>query len=332
MADFWAAALALSLLLYVLLDGFDLGIGILFPFAPGETGRRHMLAAIAPVWDGNETWLVLAAATLFATFPVVYALLLSAFYLPLMVMLAGLIFRGVAFEFRDKTTRMRPLWDAGFVAGSFAAAFIQGTTAGALVQGLPTSHGQYSGGSFGWATPFALLCGLGLCIAYALIGACWLASKTTGDVRDYGYRVLPWLLGALLVFLVAVFAYALEIDLRVIHRWVERPVLLIFPVVGLLACLGLVHAVRRKDDRFPFGMGALIFIAAFATLAASFLPYMVPFTITIEEAAAPDSSLRFFFWGAGLFVFPLTLVYTAAVYFIFRGKVVMDHTYEAASE
>jgi cytochrome bd ubiquinol oxidase subunit II len=287
MISFWAAALALALLLYVLLDGFDLGIGMLFPFAPGEKGKGHMLAAISPVWDGNETWLVVAAATLFGAFPLVYSTLLSAFYLPLLVMLAGLIFRGVAFEFRHKTERCRWLWDGGFVIGSYTASFIQGVTVGALVQGLPIEHNRYIGGPFAWATPFAVFCGVGLCIGYALIGACWLTRKTAEDVRDFAYRVLPWLLGALLAFLAAVFALALAANLEVLHRWVERPILFVFPAIGLAACLGLIRATQRRDDRFPFAMGALIFINAFATLAASFLPYMVPPSITIEDAAAP---------------------------------------------
>src|SRR4051812_5061645 len=169
MAEFWAAALALTLLLYVLLDGFDLGVGILFGVAPDETARRHMMRAISPVWDGNETWLVLAATILFGAFPPVYALLLSAFYLPLLVMLAALILRGVAFEFRYKSRRLRRVWDAGFAGGSLLAAFVQGVTVGALVQELPVQDGRYAGDAFAWASPFALLCGVGLCLGYALL-------------------------------------------------------------------------------------------------------------------------------------------------------------------
>ncbi|MFB0488688.1 cytochrome d ubiquinol oxidase subunit II [Methylobacterium sp. OAE515] len=321
MVEFWAAALALSLLLYVLLDGFDLGVGMLFPFGPDERARRHMLTAISPVWDGNETWLVLAAATLFGAFPLVYSTLLSAFYLPVMVMLAGLILRGVAFEFRYKTVRLRWMWDVGFVVGSYTATLVQGATVGALVQGLAIENGRYVGGPFAWLSPFALLCGAGLCLGYALIGSCWLAGKTEGELQDFAFRAAPRLLVALLVFLLAAFAYAAFLDLRVMNRWVERPILIIFPLIGLAAVAGLVQAIRARDERRPFLMGALIFAAAFCTLAASFLPYMVPFSITIDEAASPESSLLFLFWGAGLFVFPITLAYTAAVYFIFRGKV-----------
>jgi cytochrome d ubiquinol oxidase subunit II len=321
MVEFWIGALGLSLLLYVLLDGFDLGVGMLFPFAPSETARRHMLGAIAPVWDGNETWLVISAAVLFGAFPLVYSVLLSAFYLPLILMLLALILRGVAFEFRYKAVRLRRVWDAGFVAGSYVASFVQGVTMGALVQEIPISGGLYTGGPFGWLSPFALLCGVGLCLGYAMLGAGWITYKTEQDVRAFGYRILPWLLAAVLAVLATAFVYALRLDLRVIHRWTERPVMLIFPAIGILACGGMILAVRRKADLTPFLMGAAIFCAAFATLAISFLPFIIPFSVTIDQAVAPPSSLSFMFWGAGLFSLPLTLAYTLVVYVVFKGKV-----------
>jgi cytochrome d ubiquinol oxidase subunit II len=320
MVEFWASVLALSVLLYVLLDGFDLGVGMLFPFAHGETERQRMLAAISPVWDGNETWLVVSAATLFGAFPMVFAILLPAFYLPMFLMLAGLILRGVAFEFRYKTQRLRWLWDAGFVGGSYVAAFVQGVAVGALVQGLPIENGVYVGGPFGWASPFALLCGVGLCIGYAMIGACWIVGKSEGTLRDFGFRALPKLIAALLIFLVSVFIQALMIELPVLHRWIERPILILCTLVGLAAFGVLIISVRRRNDRYLFPAGAVIFLTAFTTLAASFLPYILPFTLTIQQAAAPQSSLEFLFWGAGVFVLPLTLAYTVAVYFVFRGK------------
>ena len=321
LVDLWACALSLSLLLYVLLDGFDLGVGLLFAFAPSEASRRRMLGAISPVWDGNETWLVVAGATLFGAFPLVYATLLSALYLPVIAMLAGLILRGVAFEFRYKTVRFRWIWDTGFVLGSFVATLVQGAAVGALVQGLAIEHGRYVGGPFAWLSLFAILCGIGLCLGYALVGACWLLGKTEGEVRDFGYRMAPRLLVALGIFLVIAFVHAWAIDLPVMHRWVDRPWLAVLPLIGALGAGGLFYGIWTRSDRMPFLMAALIFLTAFATLAASFLPYMVPFSITIDEAAAPASSLRFLFWGAGLVVFPVTLTYTAVVYFIFRGKV-----------
>ena len=188
---FWTAILAISTLLYVLLDGFDLGVGIISGAAGSHTRRGAMMSAIAPIWDGNETWLVVTGVVLWGAFPIVYATLLSAFYLPLVLMLAGLILRGVAFEFRHRTERWRWLWDASFAGGSLVAAFMQGLTVGALVEGLPIANGRYVGGDLGWLSPFALLCGVGLCIGYALLGACWLVRKCHGDVRDSAYRLIP---------------------------------------------------------------------------------------------------------------------------------------------
>jgi cytochrome d ubiquinol oxidase subunit II len=280
-----------------------------------------MLSAVAPIWDGNETWLVVAGVVLWGAFPVVYATLFSAFYLPLLVMLAGLILRGVAFEFRYKTERMRWIWDASFAGGSLVAAFIQGMTVGALVEGLPISNGHYVGGEFGWLSPFALICGVGLCLGYTLLGACWLVKKCEADVRDAAYRLIPYLSVGLLVFLVVVFAFALAENLGVMGRWLDRPYLFVFPAIGAVATVVLAASVRHRRDGAPFYMVALIFVAAFGTLAISFWPYMIPFAITIEEAAAPHSSLAFMFWGEGLFVLPLMLLYTAISYTVFRGKV-----------
>jgi cytochrome d ubiquinol oxidase subunit II len=246
---------------------------------------------------------------------------LSAFYLPLLLMLAGLILRGVAFEYRYKTERMRWVWDAGFAGGSLVAAFMQGMTVGALVEGLPIANGQYVGGEFGWFSSFALLCGIGLCLGYSLLGACWLVRKCEGDVREEAYRLIPYLAVGLLAFLVVVFAYALAENLRVVQRWLERPYLFLFPGIGVIAALVALESVRSRRDGVPYYMVALIFAAAFGTLAISFWPYMIPLSITIEEAAAPRSSLDFMFWGAGLFVFPLMLLYTVISYSVFRGKV-----------
>jgi cytochrome d ubiquinol oxidase subunit II len=321
MVMFWVAVLAISLLLYVLLDGFDLGVGILFGLTGDEARRRAMMSAVAPIWDGNETWLIVAGVVLWGAFPIVYATLFSAFYLPLLLMLAGLILRGVAFEFRHKTERMRWIWDAAFAGGSLVAAFIQGLTVGALVEGLPIATGQYAGGEFGWLSPFAVLCGVGLCLGYALLGACWLIKKCDAEVHDAAYRLIPYLAVGLLVFLLVVFGYALAEDLRVMSRWLERPLLFIFPAIGVIAAIVLATSVRLRRDGPPFYMVALIFVAAFGTLAISFWPYMIPFSITIDEAAAPHSSLAFMFWGEGLFVFPLMLLYTVISYSVFRGKV-----------
>ena len=321
MIMFWVAILAVSILLYVLLDGFDLGIGILFGLAGNEERRRAMMSAVAPVWDGNETWLVVAGVVLWGAFPAVYATLFSTFYLPLLLMLAGLILRGVAFEYRNKTVRLRWLWDGGFAGGSLVAAFIQGMTVGALVEGLPIADGQYTGGEFGWFSPFAVLCGVALCLGYSLLGACWLVKKCEAEIRDAAYRLIPYLAVGLAAFLVVVFVYALAENYQIMHRWLERPYLFAFPAIGIIAALVAASSVRRRRDGVPFYMVALIFVAAFGTLAISFWPYMIPFSITIAEGAAPHSSLAFMFWGEGLFVFPLMLLYTLISYTVFRGKV-----------
>jgi cytochrome d ubiquinol oxidase subunit II len=320
MTEFWTAALALSILLYVLLDGFDLGVGMLLALMPGERGRRHMLGAIAPVWDGNETWLVVAGTILFGVFPLVYATLLSAFYLPIIIMLAGLILRGVSFEFREKS-RHPGFWTWCFILGSLVASFVQGVAIGALVEGLSIEGGRYVGGPFGWLSPFSVMCGVTLVLGYALLGAGWLTGKTTDDVQAFAFEMLPKLLLAVLVLIAVIFIYSLELDLAVMDRWLQRPVLLVFPFAGALGAIGMAVAIRRRMERAPFLCGAAIFGSAFATLAVSFYPYIVPFSITIADAAAPPSSQAFMFWGAGIIVLPITLVYTLAVYFVFKGKV-----------
>jgi cytochrome bd ubiquinol oxidase subunit II len=321
MVTYWALLLAVSILLYVLLDGFDLGVGMLFGLARSDERRDAMLSAVAPIWDGNETWLVVTGVILWGAFPVVYATLLPAFYLPLLVMLAGLILRGVAFEFRHKAEWARRVWDWSFAGGSFAATFIQGVTVGALVEGLPIENGLYTGGDFGWFSPFAALCGVALCLGYALLGACWLVKKCETEVRDIAWRQIPFLAFGVLTSLVIVFIFALAENLPLVHRWIERPYLFVFPAIGAAAAVVLADSVRRRRDAWPFYMVALIFASAFGTLAISFWPYMIPGAITIDEAAAPHSSLAFMFWGAGLFVFPLMLIYTVVSYRVFRGKV-----------
>ena len=320
MITFWVAVLAVSVLIYVLLDGFDLGIGIIFGFMPDANRRALLLEAIEPLWDGNETWLIVTGVVLWGAFPIVYATLLSAFYLPLLAMLGGLILRGVAFEFRDKDENLRWIWDAGFAIGSLVAAFVQGAAVGRLVEGLPMSDGQYTGGDFGWATPFALLCGAGLCVGYALLGAAWLVYKCDGELKDTAYRLIRFLAAGLMLFLVVVFVSALNMSLEIMNRWFARPILFVFPMIGVFAALILVASVRRRWDVAPFVTVAIIFASAFGTLALSFWPFMIPFAITIEQAAAPHSSLSFMFWGAGLFVFPLMLIYVAFNYGVFRGK------------
>jgi cytochrome d ubiquinol oxidase subunit II len=321
MIIFWVSVVALSILLYVLLDGFDLGVGILYGFARNDAKRRIMINAVAPFWDGNETWLIVTGVVLWGAFPVIYATLLSAFYLPLVFMLTGLILRGVAFEFRSQALHLQWVWDAAFAGGSLLSTFMQGLMVGALVAGLPLSHGDYSGGAFGWLSPFSVLCGAGLCVGYALLGACWLVRKCDGAVQVGAYRLIPILSVIALAVLAGVFAFALQEHLQVLGRWIEKPYLFIFPLLGLAAGVGLMTSVHQRRDLAPFCLVAATFAAAFCTFVISFWPYMIPFSITIYAAAAPHSSLAFMFWGEGLFVLPLMLVYTAISCRVFHGKV-----------
>jgi cytochrome d ubiquinol oxidase subunit II len=321
MVIFWISLLVISILLYLLLDGFDLGVGMLFGLTRSEDNRSVMLNAVAPVWDGNETWLVVTGVILWGAFPIVYATLLSAFYIPVIIMLLGLVLRGVSFEYRNKAVSSRWLWEFCFAAGSLAASFMQGVMVGAMVEGLQFTDGRYSGGVLGWFTTFALLCGVGLCLGYALLGACWLVRKCEGKVRDTARRQIPILAIAVLAFLVAVFSHALVENLPIMHRWIDRPYLVVFPAIGAAAALVLASSILHHDDYWPFHMVTLIFVSAFGTLALSFWPYMIPFAITIDAAAAPHSTLAFMFWGEGLFVYPLMLFYAVISYRVFRGKV-----------
>jgi cytochrome d ubiquinol oxidase subunit II len=261
---------------------------------------------------------------LWGAFPIVYATLFSAFYLPLSFMLAGLILRGVAFEFRNKARRLPWVWDFAFSGGSLLAAFMQGTMVGALVKGLQLVNGNYTGGAFSWLTPFTVLCGVGLCLGYTLLGTCWLVRKSTGDVQTTSFRLIPVLLLASLAVLAVVFSFALTEHLQVLGRWLERPYLFAFPLIGIVAGIALALSVRRRREREPFYLVGATFAAAFGTFAVSFWPYMIPFSITVDEAAAPHSSLAFMFWGEGLFVLPLMLVYTVISYRVFRGKASSD--------
>jgi cytochrome bd ubiquinol oxidase subunit II len=320
MVMFWVALLAISILIYLLLDGFDLGVGILFLTPSSEPRRQAMLGAIAPFWDGNETWLVVTGVILWGAFPIVYATVLSAFYLPVIFMLLGLILRGVAFEFRSKSEQTRWIWNLSFAGGSLIATFMQGVMVGSLAMGLPVTNGTYTGGTMGWLSTFSVLCGVGLCLGYALLGACWLVRKSDGPVRDVAHRQIPVLATGVLLFLVLVFSHALLQNMPILQRWIERPYLFVFPAIGAAAACVLAASILRHDDYWPFHMVSLIFVSAFGTLALSFWPYMVPFTITIEEAAAPHSSLAFMFWGEGLFIFPLMLIYTATGFRVFKGK------------
>jgi cytochrome d ubiquinol oxidase subunit II len=318
---YWSLILALSMLLYVLLDGFDLGVGMLFGLTRDETRRRHMLATVSPLWDGNETWLIVAGVVLWGAFSAAYSLLVSAFYVPVTLMLAGLIFRGVAFEFRGRAHRSRAIWNVGFVAGSVVAAFMQGAMVGALAEGLPVINGRFTGDLMTWCSSFSALCGVALCAGYALLGASWVVKKCESDARDAAYRSIVPLLLVVLVLLIVLFFHALHENLSIMHRWLDRPYLFLVPLVALCAISLTLTGVRKHRDSQPFLMIVVLFICAYAMLAISFWPYMVPFSLTINQAAGPHASLAFMFWGAGVFVYPLMLMYTVYSYNVFKGKV-----------
>jgi cytochrome d ubiquinol oxidase subunit II len=326
MIVFWIVMIALTMLAYVVLDGFDLGVGILFGFTRDELRRREMLAAISPVWDGNETWLVITGTLLFGAFPVAYAALLSAFYLPLILMLAGLILRGVAFEYRYKSSSTRWIWDAAFFGGSLVATAMQGLTIGALVQGLPLEGRRFAGTMTFWFGFFPITCGVGLSFGYALLGAAWLVGKSNGVLRQSLRRAIPYLIFAVILFFAVTLIYSLGEHLEVMQRWTERPVLGILPVLGLTAALTFIHALKKERDRWLFPLASVVFTTAFLTLAGSIWPYMIPFGLTVYEAASPASSLRFMFWGLGLIALPLTAGYTIVAYRIFRGQLIETET------
>jgi cytochrome d ubiquinol oxidase subunit II len=294
---------------------------MLFGLTRDETRRAHMLAAVSPLWDGNETWLIVAGVLLWGAFSAAYSQLVSAFYVPVDLMLAGLIFRGVAFELRGRARWTRAIWDVGFVLGSLVAAFMQGAMVGALVKGLPVVNGRFAGDIMTWCSSFSALCGVALCAGYALLGASWVVKKCEGDTRDAACRAIPPLLVAVLILLAVLFFHALHEDLAIMHRWLDRPYLFIVPLVALVSIAGTLTGIRRHRDNQPFVMIVVLLVCAYAMLAISFWPYMIRFSLTVAQAAVPHASLAFMFWGAGLFVYPLMLIYTLYSHNVFKGKV-----------
>ena len=323
LALIWAGLLAFAVLAYVVLDGFDLGVGILFPFMPEEKQRDEMMNSVAPVWDGNETWLVLGGGGLFAVFPLAYAIIMPALYAPVIALLLGLVFRGVAFEFRWKTQRGKFLWDGAFAAGSTLAAFSQGIALGALVQGIPVAGRAYAGGWWDWLTPFSLLTGVALVFGYALLGATWLIYKTQGQTQQRAYRFATIAAGATLAAIGIVSLWTPFLSDVFMQRWFSWPrILFVTPVPALvaLAAYVLFNGLRRRHELSPFLASLALFVLCFIGLLISFFPYLVPTSVTLWEAAAPPSSLEFLLAGAA-FLIPIILVYTAYSYWVFRGKI-----------
>ena len=319
----WAGIIAFGIAIYVALDGFDLGIGILFPIFGERDERDVMMNTVAPIWDGNETWLVLGGAALFGAFPLAYAVLLPALYLPLTIMLLALVFRGVAFEFRFKANRTRVVWDWAFAGGSIVATFCQGVALGAFIQGVPVVDRQYAGGAWDWLSPFSLFAGVALVAGYAALACGWLIMRTEGALQERFFRTMPALGAALLATIGAVSIWTPLMHEAIAGRWFAWPNLAYFaPVpilVGVIALL-LWHAVRLRWERLPFFLTLGLFFLGYTGLAISLWPNIVPPSISIWEAAAPPASQGFLIVGVA-FLLPLILGYTAFSYWVFRGKV-----------
>ncbi len=322
----WAGLMAFAVFAYVVLDGFDLGIGLLFPFIKNPDDKSNAMNSIAPFWDGNETWLVLGGGGLYATFPLAFAIIMPALYAPLIIMLLALIFRGVAFEFRWRAETGIKRWDLGFALGSFFAAFTQGI---ALVQGIEVTDRAYAGGWWDWLTPFSLITGLAVVIEYVLLGACWLIYKTEHDLQRFCQRTawkLTWALG---VMIAAVSIWMLFKQDPYMKRWFDYPnYLYLSPVPVLVAVLGiyLLRALCKGQELAPFLSVIGLFALSYFGLCISFYPNIVPPDITIWQAASPESSLKFLLVGSAVLI-PIIIAYTAYSYWVFRGKVNSEDQY-----
>ncbi len=318
----WAGIIAFAVFAYVVMDGFDLGIGILFPWLARGEARNAAVNSIAPVWDGNETWLVLGGGGLFAAFPLAYAIIMPAVYVPVIAMLLGLVFRGVAFEFRARTGRLW-LWDAAFAFGSTLAAMAQGVTLGAILQGI-TVHGRgYGGGWWDWLSPFSLLTGVAVVIGYGLLGACWLIYRTEGALQERCFGLARWLGAATLFAVVAVSAATPFLSHNYYSRWLRAPGIYLtapVPILVALTAFLFIRSLRRQAELAPFVLALGIFLLSFAGLGISMFPYLVPPSVTIWDAASPPASQLFMLVGVAIMV-PIILAYTGYAYWVFRGKV-----------
>ena len=319
----WAGLIAFAVLAYVLFDGFDLGIGMLFPLGADKSQRDTMMNSVAPVWDGNETWLVLGGGGLLAVFPLAYAIVMPALYAPIIAMLLGLIFRGVAFEFRWRSGRHERFWDWAFTAGSAIATLAQGIALGALVQGIPVNGRAYGGGWWDWLTPFSMLTGLALMVGYTLLGATWLVLKTEGELQNSAYRWAKIAAIGTLGLIGIESLWTPFLSPVFMQRWFGWPQILYtapVPLLVLAMAATILIGLQRRWELAPFLASIGLFVLCYIGLGIGFYPYIVPPTLTIWQAAAPDNSLKFLLVGA-VVLLPLILAYTAYSYWVFRGKV-----------
>ncbi|MGF6394041.1 cytochrome d ubiquinol oxidase subunit II [Pseudomonas plecoglossicida] len=326
----WAVIIIFGVMMYVVMDGFDLGIGMLFPFVKGEQDRDVMMNTVAPVWDGNETWLILGGAGLFGAFPMAYSVVLEALYLPLILMLIGLIFRGVAFEFRFKArAHKRHIWDKAFIWGSLIATFFQGVALGAFIEGFKVVDRHFAGGTLDWLTPFSLFSGLGLIVAYTLLGCTWLIMKTEGPLQQQMHDLAKPLALVLLVVIGIVSLWTPIAYPQIADRWFSMPNLIWFMPVPLLVMVtfyGLLKAVARNAHYTPFLLTLVLIFLGYSGLGISLWPNIIPPSISIWDAAAPPQSQGFMLVGT-LFILPFILGYTFWSYYVFRGKVTHEDGY-----
>ncbi|MBV35621.1 MAG: cytochrome d ubiquinol oxidase subunit II [Rickettsiales bacterium] len=325
----WAGLIAFAVLAYIILDGFDLGIGIMSPFIKKKEDRETAMNTIAPIWDGNETWLVLGGGGLFAVFPLAYSIILPALYMPIILMLLGLIFRGVAFEFHWRAKKSQHLWDKGFAIGSLVAALCQGIALGALVQGIAVDGRDYAGGWWDWLTPFSLTTGIALAVGYVLLGATWLNMKTTGSLQKQSLSIAKIAGLATFGFIGLISLWMVFIEQQYLHRWFDTPniyYLSVIPILVLIVGISLFLALKKKREVSPFFLSISLFLLSYIGLAVSFFPNLVPPSISLWQAAAPDSSLKFLLVGAA-FLLPIILAYTTYAYWVFRGKVKEGEAY-----
>ncbi|NVK41530.1 MAG: cytochrome d ubiquinol oxidase subunit II [Oceanospirillaceae bacterium] len=325
----WAVIILIGVMLYVIADGFDLGVGILFPMVPSETDRVRMMASVAPVWDGNETWLVLGGAGLMAAFPLAYSVVLSALYIPIVLMLLGLILRGVAFEARAKSRdRSRHLWDKAFFGGSLTATLFQGVILGTYIGGIPVEDKAFAGGAWDWFNPFALFCGVALIATYALLGSSWLILKTDGALQQRMRELTRPLTWVLMCFILVISVWTPLEHPEIAARWFSLPNffwLAPLPLLTATCCIFLLRSIRHGEAT-PFVMTLIVIALGYLGLGISLWPNVIPPDIDIWEASSPPSSQGFALVGA-LLIIPIILAYTAWSYYVFRGKVQADDGY-----